>query len=115
MRRVAVKRLINNENHVCYFNLAKLAVLYSPDALSLRDGEQKTVDLDEWKITTTYEDSDGDRITFSSHPAARQRWGEATAGRAWAIAILPAVDGATRCNAFSPQSAVGRVGGKTKR
>ena len=24
-----------------------------------------------------------------SHPAARQRWGEAAAGRAWAIAILP--------------------------
>jgi len=66
VRRVAVKRLINSENHVCYFNLAKLAVLYSPDALSLRDGEQKTVNLDEWKITTTYDDSDGDRITFSS-------------------------------------------------
>eukprot|EP00592_Proboscia_alata_P027307 CAMPEP_0194442810 /NCGR_PEP_ID=MMETSP0176-20130528/126346_1 /TAXON_ID=216777 /ORGANISM="Proboscia alata, Strain PI-D3" /LENGTH=384 /DNA_ID=CAMNT_0039268967 /DNA_START=434 /DNA_END=1585 /DNA_ORIENTATION=- len=66
VRRVAVKRLINSENHMCYFNLAKLAVLYSPDALSLRDGEQKTVNLDEWKITTTYVDSDGDRITFSS-------------------------------------------------
>ena len=37
-----------------------------PDTLSLRDGEQKTVNLDEWKINTTYVDSDGDRITLSS-------------------------------------------------
>eukprot|EP00592_Proboscia_alata_P008287 CAMPEP_0194354792 /NCGR_PEP_ID=MMETSP0174-20130528/2829_1 /TAXON_ID=216777 /ORGANISM="Proboscia alata, Strain PI-D3" /LENGTH=107 /DNA_ID=CAMNT_0039123821 /DNA_START=77 /DNA_END=397 /DNA_ORIENTATION=+ len=57
VRRVAVKRLINSDNRMCYFNLAKLAVLYSPDTLSLRDGEQKTVNLDEWKITTTYVDS----------------------------------------------------------
>eukprot|EP00592_Proboscia_alata_P014416 CAMPEP_0194393166 /NCGR_PEP_ID=MMETSP0174-20130528/123145_1 /TAXON_ID=216777 /ORGANISM="Proboscia alata, Strain PI-D3" /LENGTH=684 /DNA_ID=CAMNT_0039188821 /DNA_START=46 /DNA_END=2100 /DNA_ORIENTATION=+ len=68
IRRISIGRLLNVNSELSFLELAKFCVLYSPYAPSLQERkESKKLNLDDWKIVTTYIDSDGDLITFSSN------------------------------------------------